>query len=105
MNEELLQLDADLKGLFVENKVDEMIELLKEQPNTTIKEISDFSWSVIKKYYDAERFDLLFNHITFVAYTCFIIEYTHQIGLITNEDFDAMMMVYSDIYEMKKQQK
>lgn len=102
MNEELAQLDADLKGNFVENKIDEVIELLKEQPEAVIAELSEYYWNVIKKYYDNEKFDLLFGHFSFVAYTCFIVEYAHQLGLISDEAFSIMMMVYNDIYELKK---
>lgn len=103
MNDELAQIDADLKGLFVENKYDEMNKLLQEQADTAVKEISDYNWNIIKKYYDTERFDLLFAHFKFVAYTCYIIEYAHQAALISEEAFGIMMMVYNDIYELKKQ--
>jgi predicted P-loop ATPase len=105
MNEELGQLDADLKGLFVENKFDEMKEMLKEQPDSSVKELSDYNWNVIKKYYDTERFDLLFKHFKFVAFTCFMVEYAHKLSLISDEAFGIMMMIYNDIYELKKQQK
>lgn len=105
MNEELGQLDADLKGLFIENKFDEMSDLLQEQPDASVKELSDYNWNVIKKYYDTERFDLLFKHFNFVAYTCFIVEYAHKLSLISDEAFGIMMMIYNDIYELKKQQK
>ncbi|MDD3174483.1 MAG: hypothetical protein PHF63_12635, partial [Herbinix sp.] len=103
MNEELGQVDADLKGLFVDKNYDEMIDLLKEQPDTAVKEINDYNWNIIKKYYETEKFDLLLSHFTFVAYTCFIVEYTHQIGLISDNAFNIMMAVYNDIYELKKQ--
>lgn len=105
MNEELGQIDADLKGLFMENNLDEMMELLQEQPEAVVKEISEYSWNVIKKYYDTERFDLLFQHFKFVAYTCYIVEYAHQIKIISDEAFGIMMMVYNDLYELKKQQR
>ncbi len=104
MNEELGQLDLELKGLFVASKLDELIELLNKQPETTVKEISDYNWNIIKKYYDTERFDLLFQHLKFVAYTCFMVEYAHQIGVITDDAFRIMMMIYNDIYELKRQQ-
>jgi hypothetical protein len=104
MNEELGQFDADLKGLFVETKIDEMKEMLNEQTDTTVKEISDYNWNIIKKYYDTENFELLFRHFKFVAYTCFIVEYAHQRGLISDEAFGIMMMIYNDIYELKRKQ-
>lgn len=104
MKEELAQLDADLKGLFSENKIDEMNILLAEQAETTIKELMDSYWGSIKKYYDTERFDLLFYHFRFVAFSCYIVEYAHQLSLISEEAFQIIMMVYNDIYESKKKQ-
>ncbi len=104
MNDELKQLDADLKGLFVESNLEEMQELLTEQPDAIVKEISDYNWNIIKKYYDTEKFELLFSHLKFVAYTCFMVEYAHQLGLIGDDVFGIMMMIYNDIYELKRQQ-
>lgn len=104
MKEELGQLDTDLKTLFVENKIEEMVELLNAQPDEAVKEMSDYNWNIIKKYYDTEKFELMFQHFKFVAYTCFIVEYAHKVGLISDEAFGIMMMVYNDIYELKKQQ-
>lgn len=104
MNEELAQLDADLKGLFVENKFEEMNGMLSEQPKDVIKELSDYYWNVIKKYYETERFDLIFAHFKFVAYSCYMVEYAHQVSVISDEAFQIMMQVYNDIYELKKKQ-
>lgn len=104
MTEELGQLDLELKGLFIESKLDELVELMNQQPEQTVKEISDYNWNIVKKYYDTERFDLLLQHLKFVAYTCFVVEYAHQIKLISDEAFEIMMMIYNDIYELKKQQ-
>ncbi len=104
MNEELAQLDADLKGLFVENKIEEMTELLDAQSEETVKTLSDYSWNVIKKYYDTEKFDLMFQHFKFVAFTCFMVEYAHQRKLISEEAFEIMMQVYNDIYKLKRNQ-
>ncbi len=104
MRDELAQVDADLKELFVASKLDEMAELLQEQPDSDVKEIAEYNWNVIKKYYDTERFDLLLQHLKFVAYTCYMVEYAHKVGLISEEAFRIMMMVYNDIYELKKSQ-
>ncbi|MDF2510922.1 MAG: hypothetical protein K0S04_788 [Herbinix sp.] len=104
MNEELAQLDADLKGLFMENKFDEMNEILQEQPQEVVKELSEYYWNVIKKYYETEQFDLLFRHFKFVAYSCYMVEYAHQVSIISDEAFQIMMLVYNDIYELKKKQ-
>jgi hypothetical protein len=103
MNDELSQFDADLKGLFVEEKIDEIRMMLNEQPDSTVKELSDYNWNIIKKYYDAENFGLLFKHFKFVAYTCFIVEFAHQRGLISEDAFGIMMLIYNDIYKLKRQ--
>lgn len=104
MKEELGQLDLELKGLFIESKLDELMALMNQQPEDTVKELSDYNWNVVKKYYDTERFDLLLQHLKFVAYSCFVVEYAHQIGVISEDAFRIMMMIYNDIYELKKQQ-
>ncbi len=104
MTEEMGQLDLELKGLFVASKLDELVELLNKQSESTVKEMSDYNWNIVKTYYDTERFDLLFQHLKFVAYTCFIVEYAHQIGVIGDDVFGIMMMIYNDIYELKRQQ-
>lgn len=103
MNEELSQLDADLKGLLVEEKLDEMIELLGTQPESSVKEISEYNWSIIKKYYDTENYELLLKHMKFVAYTCFIVEYAHQTGLVDEKEFGNRMTIFNDIYEVIRQ--
>ena len=103
MNEELGQLDAELRGMFVENKLEDMVELLKNQTEQSIKDLCDYNWNIIKKYYDTEKFELLFTHFKFVAYTCFIVEYAHQLKLISEDAFEIMMMIYNDIYELKRQ--
>lgn len=104
MNEELGQFDAQLRGLFVELKFDEVRDLLKEQPDVAVIELSETNWNIIKKYYDTERFDLLFTHIKYVAYTSFLVEYAYQAGLISDETFNMRMVVYNSIYDLMKQQ-
>lgn len=102
MNEELSYLDADLKGMFVEAKYDDMKKLLQDKPDEVVKEISNHNWGIIKKYYDNENFDLLVKHIKFVAFSCFMMEYSHERGLIGDDAFEIMMSIYNDIYEMIK---
>lgn len=102
MNDELNQFDAELKGLFIENKFDDIKDLLQEQPDDIIKMISNYNWNIIKKYYDTEKFELLFKHMKFVAYSCFLIEYSFSRGLIGEDVYKIMMSVYNDIYEQKR---
>ncbi len=104
MTDELGQLDLDLKGLFMEAKFDELLQRLNQEPESMVKEACDYNWNIVKKYYDTERFDLLLTHMKFVAYTCFMIEYVHKAGLLGDDVFGIMMMIYNDIYELKKQQ-
>ena len=104
MNEELSYLDADLKGLFVEKKYDDMKKLLDERSDEEVKEIYNHNWGIIKKYYDNENFDLLQKHIKFVAYSCFVIEYAQGRGLIGEDVFGIMMAVFNDIYEIRNKE-
>jgi len=104
MNEELSQIDADLKGFFVEGDMDSMADLLREQSDAVVMELCDYNWSIILKYYDNKNFELLFRHIKFVAYTCFMMEYAHQSGILKEDEFISRMMVYQSIYDLKQQQ-
>lgn len=104
MNEELSYLDADLKGLFMETKYDDMRELLNDRTDEEVKEITNYNWGIIKKYYDNEKFDIIFKHMKFVAFSCFMIEYAHGRGLIGDDVFGIMMSIYNDIYDLLKKQ-
>ncbi len=104
MTEELGQLDLELKGLFMEGKFEELTQRLNQEPDSMVKGACDYNWNIVKKYYDTERFDLLLAHMKFVAYTCFLIEYAHKAGLLGDDVFGIMMMIYHDIYELKNQQ-
>lgn len=105
MRDELARFDAEMKGLFVEEKIEEMREELAKQSDEDMKEVCDYNWNIIRKYYDVENFELLFKHFRFVAYTCFVVEYAHQRGLISDEAFKIMMLIYNDIYELKRKQR
>ncbi len=101
MNEELSYLDAELKGLFVEEKYDEIEERLKDRPDGDIKEIYSYNWNVVKKYYDAENFELLFKHIKFVAYSCFMAEYANVRGLVSQDAFTSVTDTITKILNKK----
>ena len=105
MNEELGTLDLYLKELFMGSKFDELKDILKDKPDEAVKEISDYNWNIIKKYYDMENFTLLFQHYKFVAYSCFMVEYIHNRGLISNDVFTIMLSVFNDIYESNRKQR
>lgn len=97
MNDELGYLDTELKGLFVDAKYDDMRDVLKDRTDEEVKEIYSYNWGIIKKYYDGESFDLLIKHIKFVAYSCYMVEYAHDRGLIGADVFGIMMSIYNDI--------
>lgn len=101
MNEELSYLDAELKGLFVETKYDDIKKILKKRTDEEVKDLYTHNWGIIKKYYDMENYDLLIKHIQFVAYSCFVVEYARDRGLIGEDVFGIMMSVYNDINEMR----
>jgi len=103
-NEKLSELDAELKGLFIETKLDEMKILLQEQNNETVKDLFEYTWNIIQKYYDTENYELLFRYLSFVAYSCFLVEYAYQLGLIDDKRYSDIMLIYNEIYEKKKQQ-
>ncbi|MGB4660363.1 MAG: hypothetical protein WBI07_14395 [Mobilitalea sp.] len=103
-NEKLSELDAELKGFFIESKLEEMKNLLQEQSDVTVSDLFEYTWNIIQKYYDAENYELLFRYLSFVAYSCFLVEYTYQQGLIDNKRYHDIMMIYNEIYDKKKQQ-
>lgn len=105
MNEELGSLDLYLKELFINSKFDEMKDILQDKPDEAVKELSDYNWNIIKKYYDMENFSVLFQHYKFVAYSCYLVEYSNKRGLIDNDVFTIMLSVYNDIYESNRKQR
>lgn len=105
MNEEINNINTDLKNLFVESKLQEIVDILKEQSDEVVKELSDHNWGIVKKYYDTENFSLLFRYMKFVAYSCFLVEYAYKRNLIREEAFSIMISIYNDIYELIREQK
>lgn len=102
MKDEIAALDLELKELFLDGSFDEMKVLLQKQPDSTVKEISDHNWGIIKKNYDMERFDLIFQHLKFAAFSSFMVEYAHSRQVISTDAFGIMMSIFNDIYEAKR---
>lgn len=105
MNEELGSMDLYLKELFMGSKFDEMNYILKEKTDETVKELMDYNWNIIKKYYDMENFTLLFQHYKFVAYSCYLVEYAYKLGLVNNDVYTIMLSIFNDIYESNRKQR
>ncbi len=104
MDDELRQFDMELRGLFVETKIEEMNDLLDTQSDENVKALMEANWAIIKKYYDTENFELMFRHYKFVAYSCYLIEYAHQRDIVKEDDFKNMMLIFNDIYELRRKQ-
>ncbi|HKL98778.1 MAG TPA: hypothetical protein VJZ06_02570 [Mobilitalea sp.] len=102
LSDELNNLDTDLKELFVNEKYNEIMDLLGDISDLSVKELSGHNWTIIKKYYDTEKFDLLKQHIKYVAYTCFLVEYAYKRKIIGEDAFGIMMQIYNDISKLNK---
>lgn len=101
MNEVLAELDLELKGYFVGNKLEELMNKLNETTDEDLQFILDENWVIMKKYYEGGNMELIFQHIKFVAYTCYLVEYSNQRGLLEEETFSGMIAIYEDIYNQK----
>ena len=98
MTEELNNFNTDMKELFMNNKFEEIVAALNEKNDAEIHELTFTNYEIIKKYYDLEKFDLIFTHIKFVAYTCFFCEYGHKRNLVTDSQFEEMMSIFTAIH-------
>lgn len=102
MREELGSLDLELKEMFMANKFDELKIFLDTQAENDVKDLMDYNWNIVKKYYEMENFELIMRNWKFVAFSCFMVEYAHVRGLISTDAFGIIMQVYNDIFEMKQ---
>lgn len=104
MTEELNNFNTDMKELFMNNKFEEIIDELNHKEEDDIRDLTYTNFDVVKKYYDLQKFDLLFTHIKFVAFTCFFCEYACKRGVIDEAEFNNMMAIYNSIHEMQTNQ-
>ena len=103
MTEEINNRNTDLKELFVENKLEELLESLEQTADDIVTEITLYNYEIIKKYFDSGKFSVLISHIKFTAFTCFLCEYAAKRRLISKEDFDGMSSVFNEIYNNMQQ--
>ena len=103
MTEELNNFNTDMKELFMNNKFEEIIEELSAKNDDEIRDLTYTNYDVIKKYYDLEKYELIFNHIKFVAYTCFFCEYASKRGVIEDVEFQTMMAIFTNIHTMMQE--
>lgn len=98
MTEELNNFNTDMKELFMNNQFDDIIDALSTKSDAEISELTYANYDVIKKYYDLEKFDIIFTHIKFVAYACFFCEYANKRGVIDDATFEAMALIFTGIH-------
>lgn len=102
MTEELMNQNTDLKDLFVKQDYEGMIEVLDALPKEEVAELTMYNYEIIQKYYDTEKYDLIKQYITFVAFSCFLFEYAAKSGLLTEEEFERMNTLFTNIFEIVK---
>ena len=79
-----------------------MIEVLNGLPKDEVVEISNYNCDVIRKYYEAEKYDLIKQHLTFVAFCSFIFEYSVKNGLYKEEEYEPINALFNNIFELVK---
>lgn len=102
MQEELMNKNTDLKELFVQQKYEEMLGFLDELTNDEKIELAFFNVEVIEKYYNSERYDLLKQYLTFVAYCSFVFEYTAKSGLLDEIKVVEWNTLFANVLEVVK---
>ncbi len=105
MTEEINNLNTDLKELFSENKLEELIEQLNNTESSIVTEITLFNYDIINKYYEAGKYNLLMQFIKFVAFTSFMWEYSAKRGLLDAAINEAMSTLFTNIYELIQSEK
>ena len=103
MTEELNNFNTDMKEMFMNNKFEEIIDELANKTDDEVRDLTFANYDVIKKYYDSQKFDIIFTHIKFVAYTCFFCEYASKREVIDAVTFQDMMAVFTSIHAMMQE--
>lgn len=103
MIEETINLNTDLKELFVALKIDETINVLDKESDDIVKEITLYNYEIIKNYYESEKYAVLLQHIKFVAYSSFLCEYSVKRQIINNADYEDMSTLFENILILKQQ--
>ena len=105
MTEEINNLNTDLKEIFVDSKFERMQEVLDKIADSTIMEITLYNYDIIRKYYEAERYNLLAQFIKFVAYSSFLCEYSIKHQIISSDEYEKMYETFTNIYIKIKEEK
>jgi len=103
MTEEINNLNTDLKDLFVNSEIEKSFEIMDNIPTEIALELTLYNYDIIKKYFDSEKYTVLFQHIKFVAYSSFLCEYSINHQIIKSEDYESMASTFTEIYNLIKQ--
>lgn len=98
MTEELQTKDLEYKELFIKQELEQLMDALNECSDADVLEMTETNWNVVKKYFDQGRIDLLRQHLTFVAYSSFITEYSGKRGLFEEETYQNKFNLFEEIY-------
>ena len=105
MTDEINNLNTDLKELFSENKLEELVDKLSDISDGIVLEITMHNYDIIKKYYDTEKYNLLFQYIRFVAFSSFLCEYSFKRELVSKEEYNGMYDTFEGIYRLLQNNK
>lgn len=105
LSDDLVQLDGDLKELFMDQKLEELNERVAKEKEADIRELSLYNWEIVKKYYDDDRMDIILQFLKFVSYSCFLVEYANQQGIISAMEYQNMFEVYQNVFDFIQKNK
>ena len=105
LTEEINNLNTDLKELFVDSQFDRMQEVLDKIADDTVIEITLYNYDIIRKYYEAQRYNLLAQFIKFVAYSSFLCEYSEKRQIISSNEYEKMYETFTNIHLKLKEEK
>ena len=103
MTEELANFCTDLKELFMRQELEEMERMLAEKKQEEIAELAMNQHDIIEGYYRQKKYEVLFSHLTFVAFARYLFEYAGKHGFFTKVEFQNGFKVFEDIYRMLKE--
>lgn len=103
MTEDMNNLNTDLKELYVNNKIEEFTETLDSTDDSIVATITKFNYDIVKKYYDSEQYNIIFQHIKFVAFTSMMCEYAAKRQVLDDGDVQNINELFMNIYTLIKQ--
>jgi hypothetical protein len=103
MTEDMTNLNTDLKELYVTNKIVEFTETLDSTADSIVATLTKFNYDIVKKYFDSEQYNIIFQHIKFVAFTSMMCEYAAKRQVLDDNEVNDMNELFMNIYNLIKQ--